>query len=130
MEDQYPSLLTRMQSTFIDTIFIIILMVVISPVLDHITNAPDWLRVFLFVFIFLLYEPVCQVYGCTIGNYIMRIRVKKFTNMQTRINLPYALLRYVVKMCLGWISFVTIHSTPQRRALHDMAAGSVMICLP
>jgi uncharacterized RDD family membrane protein YckC len=38
-----------------------------------------------------------------------------------------AFFRYVLKISLGWISFLTMHSNSQRRAIHDFAAGSVMI---
>ena len=37
------------------------------------------------------------------------------------------MIRYPVKLLLGWISFLTINSNPKRRAIHDLASGSVMI---
>ena len=44
-----------------------------------------------------------------------------------KINILQALIRYILKVGLGWISFLTIHSNKERRAIHDFAAGSVMI---
>jgi uncharacterized RDD family membrane protein YckC len=127
MEDQYPSLLTRMMSLFFDTLVLVVSMLVFARILDEFPNAPDWLRMALFFSIFFAYEPLCLTYGCTIGNFLMRIRVRQFRETNSRITLPNAILRFIVKACLGWISFVTIHSNPERRAIHDMAAGSVMI---
>jgi uncharacterized RDD family membrane protein YckC len=129
MEDEYPSLIARFQSIFIDTIFIIVLMFIIYLVLDYFPDAPDWLRVFLFISIFFIYEPVCLAFGCTIGNYFKRIRVKKFNDTTRRINILSAIVRSLVKICLGWISFLTVHTNPSKRALHDLASGSVMIKL-
>jgi len=127
METEYPSLSARLQSIFIDMIFLIVLMIATSSLLDHFPNAPGWIRAVAFIAIFAIYEPACLAFGCTIGNYIKGIRVKKFADTNSRINILQALLRYIVKLSLGWISFLTMHSNPERRAIHDMASGSVMI---
>lgn len=123
----YPLLTERVQSTFIDTIFIIIMMFVFSTILDRYENVPDWLRIILFIGLWIIYEPVCTALGCTLGNYIKDIRVRKHNENTERINIFQALVRYVLKVALGWISFLTIHNNKERRAIHDLVAGSVMI---
>jgi hypothetical protein len=35
-----------------------------------------------------------------------------------------------VKVMLGWLSFLTIHTNTEKRAIHDLFIGSVMIKLP
>jgi uncharacterized RDD family membrane protein YckC len=65
--------------------------------------------------------------GCTLGNYLMKIRVKRFADNKRKINLLQAYIRFVVKVLLGWISFLTINSNKERRAIHDFVAGSVML---
>jgi uncharacterized RDD family membrane protein YckC len=65
--------------------------------------------------------------GATLGNYIKGIRVRQNGTVTQRINFFQAFIRYVFKMLLGWVSFLTIHSNPQKRAIHDIVAGSVMI---
>jgi uncharacterized RDD family membrane protein YckC len=127
MEAQYPELKTRIQSAFIDLIFIVVLMFACTALLDRMTNPPDWLRVAMFLTIWLVYEPLCTTLGGTIGNRMNGIRVRKSTDLNTTINIFQSLLRYVLKLALGWISFLTIHSSTERRAIHDLAAGSVMI---
>lgn len=127
MEEKYPSLVTRLQSTFIDTILIIILMLIFSNILDRFSNVPDWLRICLFAFIFIIYEPVFTSLGSTLGNYVKGIRVRKIEDTTKRINIFQAIIRYPVKFALGWISFLTIHTNLQKRAIHDLIAGSVMI---
>lgn len=127
MTETYPPLSDRIQSTFIDTLFIVGLMFVIAGILDKMDNPPDWLRIVLFVSIWLVYEPLATTLGATLGNYMKGIRVKQAENSTKRIGFLQALVRYIVKVALGWISFLTITGNPKRRAIHDMAVGSVMI---
>jgi uncharacterized RDD family membrane protein YckC len=129
MEEKYPNLVQRMQSSFIDTIMIIIFMIVFSNILDRFENVPDWIRVTLFVSIFVVYEPLLMAFGCTVGNYLKGIRVRKYSDLSKKINIFQAILRYPIKIGLGWISFLTINSNPERRAIHDLVSGSIMIKL-
>jgi len=124
---EYPSLLKRVQSTFVDMLFILIMMFVITAVLENFEQVPDWVRIVLFFGIWGIYEPVCMVLGSTIGNYIVGIRVRQYTDTNRRINLFQAFGRYVLKMLLGWLAFIAIHFNKERRALHDLAVKSVMI---
>lgn len=124
---EYPSLSERVQSTFIDGIFMIMMMFLFASILERYENAPDWIRIVLFLGLWAVYEPLCTTLGCTLGNFVKGIRVRSVTDTDKRINFFQAFIRYVIKFLLGWISFLTIHSNPRRRAIHDLAAGSVMI---
>jgi uncharacterized RDD family membrane protein YckC len=95
--------------------------------LDKMTNPPDWLRVAMFLTVWLVYEPLFTILGGTIGNRMNGIRVRKSNDLHATVNIFQSLLRYVLKLTLGWLSFLTIHTSPERRAIHDLAAGSVMI---
>jgi uncharacterized RDD family membrane protein YckC len=123
----YPLLSLRIQSTFIDLLVIIILMFLFSSILDQFKQVPDWVPAAMFVGIWVVYEPLCTSLGFTIGNLMRGLRVRQHGNPGQRINFFQALLRYVIKLGLGWISFLTINSNPEKRAIHDFAAGSVMI---
>ncbi|WP_369806237.1 RDD family protein [Desertivirga arenae] len=74
-----------------------------------------------------LYEPLCTAFGCTIGNYMKGIRVRNREDHSQRINVFQAFLRYTFKLGLGTISFFVIHSNDEKRALHDMVSGSVVL---
>lgn len=124
---RYPLISDRVQSTFIDTVFVVILMFGAASVLDNFSNPPDWIRIVLFFALFGIYEPVCVSFGCTIGNYLKGIRVRDAGDQSRRINIFAALLRYVLKVLLGWISFLSVHMNPERRAIHDLAAGSIVV---
>jgi uncharacterized RDD family membrane protein YckC len=129
MKEQYPQLRDRFQSTIIDTLFIVVLMFAFASILDKFDNVPDWVRIALFAGLFIVYEPLCMTFGFTMGNYIKGIRVRDNSNPEKRINLFQAIFRYLFKLLLGWVSFLTIHRNPKRRAIHDLVSGSVMIKL-
>jgi len=122
----YPSLTDRIKSTMTDLLFILFLSSIIALALNNI-NVPDWVRALLFISLLFIYEPVAQTLGCTLGNYIMGIRTRQSTNHSKGINIAQAYIRFIIKSLLGWVSFFTIYSNKKRRAIHDMAANSVVI---
>lgn len=126
-QPEYPLLTDRVQSSFIDGMVIIIMMFVFAAWLDRFDDAPSWLRIALFFGAWAIYEPLCTSLGGTIGNHVKGIRVRQHGATNQKINFFQAFARYLVKITLGWISFLTIHTNNERRAIHDMVAGSVMI---
>ncbi len=123
----YPSLNERFQSNFIDILFIIIIMYLFSLVLDNFENVFDWVKLTLFALIWIVYDPLSTSLGATLGNLFIGLRIRKFEDHTEKISFQHALLRYFIKLLLGSISFLTIHSNKQKRAIHDFAAGSVVI---
>lgn len=124
---QFPSLTDRIKSSFIDFIFVLFLMSCIAVLLDNIIEVPDGLRAGLFIFLFFVYEPLAHTLGFTLGNYMMGIRVRKISAPDKKVNIAQAYLRFTVKTLLGWLSFFTIHSNKKRRAMHDIASGTLTI---
>lgn len=128
MNEEYPDLKDRIQSAFIDGILMLVLMIAFASILDKFENVPNWVRMAIVGF-FIVYEPLFMSFGCTLGNLIKGIRVRKHSDSTKKINILQAIIRYPIKFMLGWLSYITIGSSPKRRAIHDMAAGSVMIKL-
>lgn len=127
MEIRFPSLSDRIQSTMIDGLFLIGLSFIIARILDGYNQVPDYLRIGLFIFLFLVYEPLLIAIGCTLGQLVKGIRVRHNQEPTRKINFLQSLFRYLIKILLGFVSFFTIHSNPKRRAIHDLASDSVMI---
>jgi uncharacterized RDD family membrane protein YckC len=126
-----PSFLVRIKSMFIDALVIVLLMYGATIVLEVLKADSGMMHTLAFVLIF-LYEPICTTLNRTLGQAIMGIRVRNFNALSENgiyknISFPYALFRFIVKTLLGWISFVTIHSDPDSRAIHDKMANSVMV---
>lgn len=127
---RYPLLSTRLKSILIDGLIIIIGgMYLASAIFERLGEVPDYWRALTLFGLFFVYEPVSQTLGCTLGNFLTGIRVRKANDEAKRINIFQAMIRFIVKTLFGWVSFVTIHSNPKRQALHDLAAGTVMIAV-
>lgn len=126
MYKEYPSILDRIKSTTIDTIIIIGFMYLASEILNTFENIPNYFRMIVFIGIW-LYEPILTSFGATIGNDKMEIRVRSNSDYSKRINFFQAVIRFVIKILLGWLSFITVFSSKKSRTIHDYLSGSVMI---
>ena len=131
MDIVYPSLSKRVQSLFIDALLMIVMMFFAGWILDKMNpeqeEGDEWIRAALFIGIWGVYEPLAMTIGCTLGNYLMKIRVRKHSNTNKKINLIQAYVRFIVKFFLGWISFITISFTEEKRAIHDFASGTIVL---
>ena len=125
---RYPLLLKRYQSVFIDFLLFCLLLIVAMVILGE-SPARQAVMLCMGILFTLVYEPFLTAYGATVGQYVIGIRVRDARNPNKRINILQAYVRIIVKLMLGWISFVTIHFNPQHRAIHDLAGSSVMIRL-
>lgn len=127
-EPAFPTLVKRIQSSFIDLLFIVLLMLPASRLLDSLgEGAPEWINIVIFLALWGVYEPLCTAIGCTVGNWVTGIRVRRSADIRKKIPIWAAYARYALKCLLGWLSFITIHFNPERRALHDLGAGSVVV---
>jgi uncharacterized RDD family membrane protein YckC len=102
-------------------------MFILSSVLENFENFSNAVRILLFFVLWALYEPLATSLGFTLGNYIAGIRVRNLKNISLRIDFFRSFLRFLVKVLLGWLSLITIFLNKERRALHDLASGSLMI---
>jgi len=109
----------------------ILLMFLAGLILEKINGnseeGDEWLRAILFVSIWGVYEPVAMTLGCTVGNLLTKIRVRQFGNIEKKINIFQAYLRFIIKFFLGWLSFITISFNEQKRAIHDLASGTIVL---
>ncbi|MBI1307398.1 MAG: RDD family protein [Bacteroidetes bacterium] len=125
---KYANLSDRVKAFFFDQLFMIFLAILASRFLGEEGNVPDSYRIVAFILIVFIYEPFCtSVLGFTLGHYLMRIRVRRRSDETRKINILAAIFRYVLKICLGWISLLTISSSKRKTAIHDIVAGSVVL---
>ncbi len=85
MENEYPALIDRFKSTMIDTVVIIFGMFIFSKLLDAADPSDGTIRGVVLVLVFVLYDPLCTCFGCTVGNYFMGIRVRRFEDPDRRM---------------------------------------------
>jgi uncharacterized RDD family membrane protein YckC len=127
---EFPSLLKRSQALLIDALIIILVFFVASYLIEITGGAPEWLRGAILVFMLFLYEPVMvSALGGSLGHRAMRLRVKRIKNPDKNIIIFLAVIRFIIKGLLGWLSFVTVTKNKKMRAIHDMASGSIVIVI-
>lgn len=125
---QYPSLLRRVQAMFIDFVVILCIFMVSSLIIGAIGSVPDEVKISILLFCFVLYEPLwISLAGGTIGHQLLKLRVKRYNTPERNIGLIPALGRIFAKTALGWISFLTVNSSSEKRAIHDILSGSVVL---
>lgn len=122
----YPLLIERYKATLIDVAVQFGAMILVM-LLAQAASEPSVFIVPAVLAIPLLYEPLLIRYSCTLGQYIMDIRVHDGHDPFRRVTLWQSYLRFFVKYLLGWASFITIHNNEQKRAIHDFASNSVVI---
>lgn len=125
-EHQYPRLVQRYKALLIDGLLILLALIIIMIVVQD-SKFRTTVMVSSALILLLTYEPLLTSYSKTFGQRMMKIKVRSHRNPDERITLLNAYVRWFVKGLLGWVSFVTIHFNPERRAIHDLASDSVMI---
>jgi uncharacterized RDD family membrane protein YckC len=78
------------------------------------------------LFLFVVYEPLCNRYAMTVGQFLMRFRVRTVQGHK-RVPLWRGFIRVITKYLLGVISFIRMPIQKERRALHDMIAGTIVL---
>lgn len=124
----YPGILDRIKAILIDGFVLIVLILIVGFVFSQFQSVPDNARIIAFVSIFFLYDPFfTSILGGTIGHHVVGIRVKRELNEEKNILFPFAIMRFIVKASLGWISLLTVSGSEKRQAIHDVVAGSVVV---
>lgn len=124
--DWVPTLLRRYVTTAIDGLLVVTVWVLPTAAWPSEDTAARYLRALLATAALFAYEPVCTGRFVTLGQWVTRVRVLRFDNGR-RIGVARAYGRIIVKVCLGVISFFVLPFTVGRRAIHDLATGSIVI---
>lgn len=124
----YPGVSERMKAMVMDSMFIVLMIFGVTYLFAQFDDVSATIRTVALVFIFGLYDPfMTSAFGATLGHRSMGIRVRRVSDHDRRISFPLALVRYVTKALLGWLSLLTVGSNKQKLAIHDMAVGSVVL---
>ena len=127
-ETKYGTLLNRVKAAIVDFLVLMGLCLVVSTILSKFENVPDFVRVILFILIFILYDPIfTSTIGATIGHLILGLRIRRSNDEDRKIIFPIAIVRFIIKAVLGWISLLTISILKKKKAIHDLVAGSVVL---
>ena len=123
----YPRLLRRVQAVLIDSVLVPVALfgaVILGSTLG--VSHPFAKVLFLLGPVIILEPGLVAFTGGTVGHHCLGIRVTKMDGA-SNINLLAATLRFLIKMFLGWASFIFVLTTMKHQALHDLAARSQVI---
>jgi uncharacterized RDD family membrane protein YckC len=121
---RYPSAFRRYVATLVDTAAVWTLF--FASVRLGATSGSETAGVLVGFAAVIAYEPLATAFGCTLGQALMRFRVRTVEGL-TRIGVAQAYGRFVVKYLLGIISFATIPARSDRRAMHDLASETIVV---
>lgn len=125
---EYPNIKDRVKSAFFDSLVVMFMMYIASDIFLRFENVSDGFRIAIFVIVSFLYDPIAVAFfGGTIGHHINNLKIKREGNTDKNILIHAALIRFLVKVLLGWLSFLTVNSSDKRRTIHDMVVGSVVV---
>ena len=128
MKGNYALLIDRIKSAVIDSIVIIGFMYAFTEILSLFDTVPNYVRIILFAFVFLIYEPLLvSLFGQSIGHSYIKIKVVRDTESQKNISFPVAVIRFLCKVFLGWLSLLTVTGNKKKKAIHDLIANSIVI---
>jgi uncharacterized RDD family membrane protein YckC len=127
-EIKYGTLINRLKAILIDALVLLGLCMIATAVFSRIGYVSDTVRMVVFIFIFLLYDPLfTSIFGATIGHLIIGLKIRRAKDITRKLIFPMALIRFIIKGTLGFISLMTISITKKSRAIHDIVAGSVVL---
>jgi uncharacterized RDD family membrane protein YckC len=123
----YPRLIRRIQAVLIDSVLVPIAVIGTLVLGDSFGVHDNYGKfVLAIVPIFVLEPGLVALTGGTVGHHVFKIRVAKIGG-QGNINVLAATLRFIVKLLLGWLSFIFVLTTRRRQAVHDLIVGSVVV---
>ena len=64
--------------------------------------------------------------GASIGHHAKQIRIQNATTSKN-LSIIRAVIRFIIKSLLGWLSISLIFTTQRHQALHDKVVGSVVV---
>lgn len=126
-KSSYPRLVVRYKAILIDALLLMIIMITIMNIVDG-SKYQTAIMISVGISLIMTYEPLLTSYSRTVGQRVMKIKVRNYLNPNEKISVLNAYIRWVTKALLGWLSFITIGFDLKRRAIHDIASDSVMIC--
>ncbi|TNE79757.1 MAG: RDD family protein [Bacteroidetes bacterium] len=127
-ETDYPGIAYRAKAASIDGILLIVFLALLNSIISSFNRVPDGFKIAGFLFVFVFYDPLFTCFtGGTIGHKLMGIRVKKLNNEESNINFFVAVIRFLIKAFLGWISLLSVNMNPKKQALHDQFVRSIVL---
>lgn len=122
----YPRLLRRIQALMIDGLIVSILAIGALVLAPRVGLQGIHAAISATLVVFMLEPFLVSVTGGTLGHHLLGIRVTSKRSGKN-INIFAAVVRFLAKIVLGWLSLVSIFVTKQHQAIHDSLVGSIVV---
>jgi uncharacterized RDD family membrane protein YckC len=123
----YPRLIKRVRAVLIDSVLLPVAVFSTLIAGDALgVSHPIGKLLLIIVPIFVLEPGLVAFTGGTIGHHLLKIRITRLDGKRN-INILAASVRFVVKLLLGWLSFIFVFTTARHQAFHDLVARSMVI---
>ena len=122
----YANFSRRIQAVILDSFILAFLFLITAYILSTVP-LHSYVKIGIISALLLFLEPLLVSFtGASLGHHAKQIRIQ---NAATGKNLSIitALIRFVVKSLLGWLSVLLIFTTKRHQALHDKLVGSVVV---
>ena len=121
-----PGVFLRVKAAFVDSVIMVLLFLAATDLFSNITVNTNY-KILTFLLIVVLYEPLMvTINKATVGHRLFKLKVvQQYTGK--RITIIAAIIRFVIKALLRWVSFFTITSNKNNQAIHDIATRSVVV---
>ena len=123
----YPRLIKRVRAVLIDSVLLPV-SVLVTLILGNALGVSHSLGKAMLILgpIFILEPALVAFTGGTVGHHLLKIRITR-TDGKRNINIFAAIVRFVVKLLLGWLSFIFVLTTAKHQAVHDLVARSLVV---
>ena len=123
----YPALVLRIRAMCLDAIVFVLLFWIVLLLIWKLQFSSTYLKVIVVAIPLILFEPLWMwMTGSTIGQHIVGIRVANIRTERNLFILP-AIVRFIVKILLGFYSVITMIVTKRRQSFHDVISNSVVL---
>lgn len=125
-DDEIPaSIRDRALAMIVDSLIIFVIFFIIAKVVIFFNIKSLLFDKIVLIGIIFFYEPIMvSMFTGTFGHKLFKLKVITLNNK--KVPLPYALIRFSVKLFLGIVSFITIIGK-KRMAFQDLVTGTKVI---
>lgn len=123
----YATLPMRIKAMAIDSLIYALLFITLPMLMTSLFPLSNEFRIISMILPILFLEPfLLSLAGCTIGQYLMGIRVVTKDSGE-KCFLPLSFARYIIKVLLGFYSLIYMLFSNERQAIHDYAAKTIVV---
>lgn len=123
----YPRLIKRVRAVLVDSILLPVTVFSVLLIGDNLgVSGANGKALLIALPIFFLEPGLVAFTGGTVGHHIFGIRVAR-RDGSGHINIFAASIRFIIKLLLGWVSFIFVLTTAKHQAVHDLVARSIVI---